>query len=134
MSIRLAIIVLAGIWLGFAAGAARALNIVSLTPITQEVSLGETVLVSVEIQFDDPTLGGGIDLLFDESVLEFVSFAFDPGLGDDPAFRLTPTTPAGGNQLTFLAISLISSRQSIEMYHSSTSRNTSGSPVRQQCG
>ncbi len=99
MSIRLAITVMAGIWLSFAAGTARALNIVSLDPVTQDVSVGETVFVTMQIQFDEPTLGGGVDLLFDESVLAFVSFEFDPALGDDPAFRITPTAPVG-NQLT----------------------------------
>ncbi len=99
MSIRLAIIVMAGIWLSFAAGAARALNIVSLAPVTQDVSVGETVFVTMQIQFDEPTLGGGVDLLFDESVLAFVSFEFDPSLGDDLAFRLAPIAPVG-NLLT----------------------------------
>jgi hypothetical protein len=99
MSSRLAIIVMAGVWIGFTAGAARALNLIALTPVAQEASLGETVLVTLQIQFDDPTLGGGVDLLFDESVLGFVSFEFDAGLGDDPAFRLTPSGPTGGNRL-----------------------------------
>jgi hypothetical protein len=99
MSSRLAIIVMAGVWISFTAEAARALNLISLTPITQEASLGETVLVALQIQFDDPTLGGGVDIVFDVSVLGFVSFEFDAGLGDDPAFRLTPSDPAGGNRL-----------------------------------
>ena len=29
----------------------------------------------------------------------FVSFDFDPGLGDDPSFRLTPLSPINGNLL-----------------------------------
>lgn len=99
MSSRLAIIVMAGFWIGFTAGAARALNQISLTPISQEASLGETVLVTLQFQFDDATLGGGVDVVFDESVLGFVSFEFDEDFGDDPAFRLNPSDPMGGNRL-----------------------------------
>ena len=96
---RLAIIGLVGVWIGLPVGAARALNVMSLTPVAQEASLGESVLVTLQMEFDDPTLGGGVEVLFDESVLEFVSFVFDAGLGDDPSFRLTPSVPTGGNRL-----------------------------------
>ena len=96
---RLAILALVGIWISVPVGAARALNMISLTPVAQEESLGETVLVTLQMQFDEATLGGGVDLLFDPSVLDFVSFEFDPGLGDDPIFRLTPSSPTDGNRL-----------------------------------
>ena len=96
---RLAILALVGIWISVPVGAARALNMISLTPVAQEESLGETVLVTLQMQFDEATLGGGVDLLFDPSVLDFVSFEFDPGLGDDPIFRLTPLSPINGNRL-----------------------------------
>jgi hypothetical protein len=96
---RLAIAVLVSISIGFPVRAAHALNLISLTPLTQEASLGESVAVTLLMQFDESTLGGGVDLLFDESMLAFVSFDFDPGLGDDPGFRLDPTSPTGGNRL-----------------------------------
>jgi hypothetical protein len=99
MPSRLAIAVLVSISIGFPLRAAHALNLISLTPLTQEASLGESVVVTLQMQFDESTLGGGVDLLFEESILAFVSFDFDPGLGDDPGFRLDPTSPTGGNRL-----------------------------------
>jgi hypothetical protein len=99
MSRRLAILALTAALIGLPAGAARALNLISLTPVVDDVSVGETVLVLVQMQFDDSTIGGGIEVLFDQSILEFSGFDFDPGLGDDPAFRLMPSTPAPGQPL-----------------------------------
>lgn len=99
MPSRLAILVLVGVWISFPVGAARALNIISPTPVSYEASLGERVELILQMQFDEATLGGGVDLLFDPSVLDFVSFEFDPGLGDDPGFRLTPSSPINGNLL-----------------------------------
>ena len=99
MPSRLAIAVLMSISIGLPLRAAHALNLISLTPLTQTASLGEPVVLNLQMQFDDSTLGGGVDLLFDESRLAFLSFDFDPGLGDDPSFRLDPTSPTGGNRL-----------------------------------
>ena len=53
--------------------------------VVDDVSVSETVLVLVQMQFDDPTIGGGIEVLFDQSILEFSGFDFDPGLGNDAA-------------------------------------------------
>ncbi len=99
MPSRLAILVLVGVWISFPGGAARALNMISLTPVTYQASLGETVALTLQMQFDEATLGGGVDLLFDPSVLDFVFFEFDPGLEDDPSFRLTPLSPINGDRL-----------------------------------
>jgi hypothetical protein len=67
MSIRLTVIVVAGICLGFAAGAARAGSIVSLDAVAEDVSVDEAVVVTMQIQFDEPTPGGGLHLVFDEA-------------------------------------------------------------------
>jgi hypothetical protein len=99
MSRRLAILALTAALIGLPAGATRALNLVSLDPVVDDVSVGETVLVLVQMQFDEPTIGGGLEVLFDQSILEFSGFDFDPGLGDDPSLRLMPSTPAPGQPL-----------------------------------
>ncbi len=39
---------------------------------------------------DDPTLGGGLDIFYNSSLLEFVSFVLDPNLGSDPDFTRDP--------------------------------------------
>lgn len=64
---------------------------ISLIPSNQNVVLGDQVTLQLLMDFtDDPTLAGGLDIFFDSSRLSFVSFAFDPLLGDDPAFRRQP--------------------------------------------
>lgn len=64
---------------------------VSLNPLTQNVALGNQVSLQLNMDFSgDPTLGGGVDILYNSSLLSFVSFTFDPGLGDDPDFQLQP--------------------------------------------
>lgn len=64
---------------------------ISLTPLLQEVALGEQVSLTVEMDFsDDATIGGGFDTFFDPNFVRFVSFTFDNALGDDPAFRTNP--------------------------------------------
>ena len=47
--------------------------------------------------------------------------------------RVSPSMLSGSQRICF-ATCMISSRQSMLMNHSSTSRKTSSSPVRQQCG
>jgi len=51
----------------------------------------------------DPTLGGGTDIHFTQGRMTFVSFVFDPNLGDDPAFRRVPNLESPGelNALAF---------------------------------
>lgn len=64
---------------------------ISLNPLSQDVALGSQVSLQLNMNFtDDPTLGGGLDIFYDRSLLSFVSFTFDPGLGDDPTLRRQP--------------------------------------------
>jgi hypothetical protein len=52
---------------------------------------------------DEATIGGGIDILIGTN-MQFVSFDYDPGLGDDPDFRFLPidtTTPGVIQALSF---------------------------------
>ncbi|MEM7253633.1 MAG: cohesin domain-containing protein [Pseudomonadota bacterium] len=68
----------------------------SLSPPTQNVGAGQTIVVEVFMDFqNDPTVGGGFDVLYDESILDFDGFEFDAALGDDAAFRNTPTDEPG---------------------------------------
>ena len=68
----------------------------SLIPVNQNVVLGNTVSLQLMMDFsDDATIGGGVDVFYDDSVLQFVSFVFDAGLGDDPAFRRQPDALSG---------------------------------------
>ena len=58
---------------------------ISLSPLTQTVGQGNQVSLQLTMDFTgDPTLGGGIDISYNSSLLSFASFTFDPGLGDDP--------------------------------------------------
>lgn len=64
---------------------------VSLSPLSQSVALGNQVSLQLNMDFgSDPTLGGGVDILYNSSLLSFSSFTFSSGLGDDPAFRRQP--------------------------------------------
>ena len=64
---------------------------ISLNPLSQDVALGNQVSLQLNMDFtDDPTLGGGLDIFFDNGLLSFVSFTFDPGLGDDPCLQRQP--------------------------------------------
>ena len=60
------------------------------------IQVGDNVSLDLSMDFtSDPTVGGGVNILFG-SKLEFVSFTFDPGLGDDPLLRLNPIVSAPG--------------------------------------
>lgn len=75
--------------------AASAVSI-SLSPLTSSVPLGNQVSLQLNMDFRaDPTLGGGVDITFDNSLLSFVSFTFDPTLGDDPSLRRQPDVTPG---------------------------------------
>ncbi len=64
---------------------------VSLTPAFQTGLVGDVVELELVMDFtDDPTLGGGIDIFYDDGLLSFASFVFSPELGDDPALRRLP--------------------------------------------
>lgn len=63
---------------------------ISLTPLTQDVNLGNQAVLKLSMDFTgDSTIGGGIDIFYDSSVLSFSSFVFDPifTASDDPTFR-----------------------------------------------
>jgi hypothetical protein len=64
---------------------------VSLNPLVQNVTLGNQVSLQLNMDFTgDPTVGGGVNILYSSSLLSFVSFVFNPGLGDDPFFQRLP--------------------------------------------
>ena len=68
---------------------------ISLNPLSQSVTLGEQVSLQLTMDFSsDPTLGGGINVIYD-SRLSYVSFVFNAALGDDPAFRRLPDDLGG---------------------------------------
>jgi hypothetical protein len=70
---------------------------ITLSPATQDIGPNGTLHVDVLMDFtEEATLGGGTDTTFDPAVLTFVSFVFDPALGDDPAFRRQPALQSPG--------------------------------------
>ncbi len=77
---------------------------VYLQPADTNAAPNGTVTLDLWMDFTaDPTLGGGTDTMFDSTRLTFVSFVFDPALGDDPAFRRVPNLESPGvlNALAF---------------------------------
>ena len=60
-----------------ASSPAGALNTISLAPADQSVEIDSTFTVDVIMDFDDVTVGGGIEIAFDPRVT-FVSFVFGP--------------------------------------------------------
>ncbi len=60
------------------AGTASALNSIHLSPPTQNVLLGDVFSVDLLMDFDDATVGGGVEITFDPLVV-FNTFVFDPG-------------------------------------------------------
>lgn len=64
---------------------------IDLAPGNQNVTVGDAVKVELNMDFTgDPTLGGGVDVFYDSSLLDFTGFNFNAALGDDPAFRRLP--------------------------------------------
>lgn len=76
---------------------------ISLNPASQSVSLGNQISIQLNMDFSgDPTLGGGVDILYNSSLLSFASFSFDAGLGDDPLLQRQPDVlPGTLNGLAF---------------------------------
>ena len=67
------------------------------TPISQvSVTAAETLFLDLHMSFNDTTVGGGIDLLYDSGVLSFIDGVFDDLLGDNPNFRC-PTDQMASN-------------------------------------
>ena len=72
------------------AGNAQALNEITLTAEVSEVEVGNQIDLLLEMDFLEATTGGGIRVAYDPTVLEFVSFTFDPQLHDPhQAFYVT---------------------------------------------
>jgi len=87
--------------LGILVGAspAAAVNILSLETTTPTVAVGDSVQLTLGMSFDDVTLGGGVKLSFDDTVLDLSSITFSGALGDDPDFRC-PTDPAASSPVS----------------------------------
>jgi len=69
----------------------------SLDPSNDVAAPGDTVSFDILYDFTaDPTLGGGFDVFFDDSVLDFVSWTNTCNLGAcDPGFSRDPDISAG---------------------------------------
>jgi hypothetical protein len=76
------------------ASQAAALNSIELSPTTQSVTVGDQVNISLNMNFDDLTTGGGLEVSYDALALSFVSFSFDVGFGGN--FGLS--APTDGDQ------------------------------------
>jgi hypothetical protein len=80
----------AALVVALAAPAAQALSL-TLAPPTTNAVVGDSVTVDLLYDFaTDPTIGGGVDLFYDDTILSFVSFTFNPAFPDDPDFRRLP--------------------------------------------
>jgi len=54
-------------------------GIISIEPVSQTVNLNDPVALAVRMNFNgDPTIGGGIDIWYDSTVLGFTGFAVNP--------------------------------------------------------
>jgi hypothetical protein len=86
--------------LGLAVNAQAAVE-VKFSPDVLEVLVGETVGLDIVADFSsDPTIGGGVDILFDPTRLAFAGFAFlGTGLVLDPSFSRAPTAGGAGELL-----------------------------------
>lgn len=74
--------------LGLASVSAQAVTL-SIITSTPSVKVGDTIELQVLMDFsDDPTLGGGFDIIFDPSLVAYVpnSYITDLSLGSDPDF------------------------------------------------
>jgi hypothetical protein len=88
---KLASVLAAATLLGMSYGSEA--HVISLDPIGQKVSLGDTFEVDINMFFSEATLGGAFDLFYDSTQVEFVSFAFDDFFYNnvsDPAFDHAP--------------------------------------------
>jgi hypothetical protein len=65
-------------------------NLLSLAPPAQTVLVGDPVSLDLRLDFDDPSVGGGVDFFYPGALLVFIDFTFNSGLGDDPGFRRLP--------------------------------------------
>lgn len=71
------------------------------TSTPNAVNVGDTIELSVEMDFsDDPTTGGFYDIIFDPKLVSYnaETLITDPGLGSDPFFTIDDN-PAGFNRV-----------------------------------
>ena len=70
---------------------------ISLSPGHQDKMPGDTVSVVLGFDFTGGTsvLGGGVDVFYNSSVLDFVSFTYNPALAIDPDFSRVPDDMPG---------------------------------------
>lgn len=97
---------------------AASANQIELDAARAVLGLDETVEVEILLDFSDATVGGELEIVFDDAVLELLSASFDPGLGDDPDFRCNLGTGlcppgAGGDFLAFGSFSGIAGRRGL---------------------
>jgi len=87
---------------GIPAYAQQARNALDLTgPDTAQP--GSTLEIMLEMAFLDPTLGGGVNIIFDEGLVQLSSIAFDDSLGDDPDFRCPGAVICPTGDSTFIS-------------------------------
>ncbi len=105
---------------GMAAGLAllwstggHAANIFWLSPLGQQAAAGDVVSVDINpadnisfdlyMSFDDPTLGGGLDVTFDNAVVASPSFTFDSAFAaqTDLPLRTGTVLPGELNNISF---------------------------------
>lgn len=85
-----------------AAPAAQALSLTLSPPVTN-TDAGQSISVTLAYDFAaDPTLGGGVDLFYNDSALQYTGFTWDAGFADDPDVRRLPDVlPGELNGLAF---------------------------------
>ena len=93
--------------LGFSYGSVQAAS-VSLLPSSQDVAPGDSFFLDIVYDFtDDATYGGGVDITFDDTILNYGNFSFssatsawditrDPDISTGLVSGLAAGTSAGG--------------------------------------
>ena len=67
---------------------AAALNSIAVVPLTNPVTVGDEVSVSLVMNFTDATIGGSVDVSFEPGAISFSSFSFNTLLGTDANLSL----------------------------------------------
>ena len=57
---------------------AEALNVIGLSPDSTYAETGTDFTLDLTMDFDELTVGGGVEVGYDSAVLTFLSFSFDP--------------------------------------------------------
>jgi hypothetical protein len=65
---------------------------ISLSPLDQDVVQGDAFGVKLNFDFTggSAVLGGGIDVFYNSSIIDFVSFTINPAINSDAAFTRVP--------------------------------------------